>query len=159
MRYFLLDKIIAFEKGVIAKGIKCISLSEEILHDHFPDIPIMPGALLIEAAAQLGSFLYELTINAENDKLIRRSILAQVDKAKFNRAVEPGDKVILTAKLVETTVNSTKCDVLLEIENKKVSTMTLTLISKYIDSERIHEQRKYLYHLWTKDLNPKPYII
>ena len=57
MRYFLLDKITAFEPGKRACGIKCVTLTDDILHDHFPDQPLLPGALLLESMSQLGGFL------------------------------------------------------------------------------------------------------
>jgi len=47
VRYFLLDKITAFQPNTFARGVKNVSLSDEVLHDHFPDHPIFPGALLV----------------------------------------------------------------------------------------------------------------
>ena len=54
MRYLLLDRITALDPPDRATGIKCCALSEDYLADHFPGHPVMPGALLLEALAQLG---------------------------------------------------------------------------------------------------------
>ena len=90
MRYFLIDKITDLVIGERARGVKNISLTEEVLHDHFPDYPVMPGALIVEAAAQLGGFLVEMTVNREGTPPAR-AILAQIDRAKFYEAAGPGD--------------------------------------------------------------------
>lgn len=154
MKYYLLDKITAFEKGKSARAIKCITFSDETLHDHFPDFPIMPGALLVESAAQLASFLFEMSINNPGEESPRRSILVQIDKAKFHSFAQPGDRIELTATLTGPTVSSTRARVVLEVEGKKIAAMTLTLASRKIESPHLHEQRRRIYTIWTRDLKP-----
>ena len=63
MRYYLIDKVTELELGERARGVKCVTLTDEVLHDHFPDYPMLPGALIVEAAAQLAGFLLEMTFN------------------------------------------------------------------------------------------------
>src|SRR5436853_2841496 len=92
MRYFLIDKVTDLDIGKSARGIKNVTLSDEILHDHFPDHPIMPGALILEAASQLAGFLLEMTFN-KPDAPLRRSLLVQVDLAKFHDFAGPGDQL------------------------------------------------------------------
>src|SRR6516164_4051593 len=99
MRYFLLDKITAFESGTRAAGIKCVTLTDEVLHDHFPDHPLLPGALLIESMSQLGGFLVELSFHAETRATVRRAVLAQIKDAKFHRGCQPGDRIELETVL------------------------------------------------------------
>ena len=158
MRYFLLDRITAFERGKMAEGVKCVTLTDDILNDHFPDNPIMPGALMVESAAQLASFLFEMTINTDTSS-IRRSILAQINNAKFNHFVEPGDRIILKAELMDAADSSARARVHLTVEGKKVASMTLTLVSRQILSQSVHQQRKQLYKLWTRDLKDIPEIL
>src|SRR5258708_7849580 len=98
MRYFLLDKITAFEPGKRACGAKCVTLTDDILHDHFPDHPVLPGALLIEAMSQLGGFLVEMSFH-EGSGPVRRAVLAQIKDAKFHRACTPGDRIELEVVL------------------------------------------------------------
>src|SRR6478735_1714109 len=80
MRYFLLDQITSFVPNESATGIKNVSLTDQVLHDHFPDYPILPGALIVEAMAQLSGFLLESGDPAAPE----RAILAQIEKAKFH---------------------------------------------------------------------------
>ena len=79
--------------GEMARGVKCVSLSDEILHDHFPDHPIMPGLLVLEAAAQLGGFLIEMSLNRESDPLTR-ALLVQIDAAVIFDWTEPLTKSV-----------------------------------------------------------------
>ena len=62
MRYVLLDRITALEPPERARGVKCVSLSDDVFADHFPGHPVMPGALVIESLAQLGGVLCEATM-------------------------------------------------------------------------------------------------
>jgi 3-hydroxyacyl-[acyl-carrier-protein] dehydratase len=97
MRYYLLDKVTALVAGERASGVKCVTLSDEILHDHFPDYPMLPGALIVEAAAQLSGFLLELSFNAP-DKPLVRAMLVQIERAKFYDPIAPGDTLALEAR-------------------------------------------------------------
>ena len=88
MRYFLIDKVTELVPGERIRGVKCVTLSDEVLHDHFPDYPILPGALILEAGAQLAGFLLEATFN-EPGRPPRRALLAQVRRAKFHEMTGP----------------------------------------------------------------------
>ena len=68
MRYLLLDRITALDPPERATGIKCCALSEDYLEHHFPGHPVMPGALMIEALAQLGGVELEaLAVQTRED--------------------------------------------------------------------------------------------
>src|SRR3989475_11767005 len=88
MRFFLIDRVTEIVPGHRARGIKTVSLSDEILHDHFPDYPVMPGALVLEAAAQLGGFLAEMSVNKPGAPLLR-AVLVAVDPAKVYEPAGP----------------------------------------------------------------------
>ena len=77
---------------------KCATLTDEILHDHFPDFPMLPGALIVEAAAQLAGFLLEMTFNAAGSRVVR-ALLAQIQRAKFHEPVGPGDRIEIVATI------------------------------------------------------------
>jgi len=146
----MVDRVTEFTKGISASAIKNITLSDDILHDHFPDYPVFPGAMLIEAMAQLGGFLLEMSVNTK--KYIRWALLAQIDKAKFHNPAEPGDQLRLTAELDEQMDDAAKVNVTVQCGDTKIANARLTFVLKSIESDKIHAQRRYCYRLWTKKL-------
>ena len=151
MRYFLLDRVTEIVEGKSARGIKNITLTDEVLHDHFPDFPIMPGVLILEGVAQLAGFLLEVSFNRAGSPLVR-ALLIQIDDAKFHETCGPGDQLEMIVKLDShlETASRIKAEVLKE--QKRVVTATMTFVLRPIESDRLHEQRRYIYKLWTKDL-------
>jgi 3-hydroxyacyl-[acyl-carrier-protein] dehydratase len=158
MRYFLLDRITAFEHGKRACAIKCVTLTDEILHDHFPDHPILPGALLIESMSQLGGFLVELSFHTKTGDTVRRAILAQIKDAKFHRGCQPGDRIELEAVLESQLEDAARVSATATVEGARVARAELTFILREVDSERVHAQRREIYRVWTGDLKPQPQI-
>lgn len=158
MRYFLLDRITAFEQGKRASAIKCVTLTDEILHDHFPDHPILPGALLIESMSQLGGFLVELSFHIETQNTVRRAILTQIKDAKFHRGCRPGDRIELEAVLESQLEDAARISATATVEGERVARAELTFILREVDSERVHAQRREIYRVWTRDLKPQPQI-
>ncbi len=153
MRYFLIDKVTEVEVGVRVCGIKNVTLADPILHDHFPDYPVMPGALIVEAAAQLAGFLLELTFNESDETPVVRALLVQIERAKFRAMAGPGDQLHIEARLESRLASSAKASALVTCGGKKVATATLTFSMRRLDSERVQEQRRYIYKLWTRDLS------
>lgn len=151
MRYFLLDRVTEVTPGQSACGIKNVTLTDEVLHDHFPDYPILPGALLVEGMAQLAGFLLEVTHNADEKPLVR-ALLVGVDRAKFSRPAEPGDSITLRARLGASLDTAAQVDVEAAIGAERIARAHLTFMLKSVDSERVHDQRRSLYRLWTKHL-------
>ena len=158
MRYFLIDKVTELTPGESIRGVKCVTLSDPILHDHFPDYPIMPGALIVEASAQLAGFLVESTFNQEG-QTPRRALLMQIRRAKFHDTSGPGDRLEITATLQSQLDSAAEVRFEVRVGEKKIARGELTFVLKEIDSERVHEQRRYLYRLWTRDLTPAPVIV
>ena len=152
MRYFLIDNVTELVVGERAVGVKCVTLAGEVLHDHFPDYPTLPGALIIEGASQLAGFLLEVTLN-RSDQPVRRALLTQIELAKFHERVGPGDRLEILA-----TINSLRdpaAQVLIEanVGEKRAARAMLTFLMQTISSERLHQQRRDLYRQWTRDLN------
>lgn len=89
--FLLVDKIIEIdiEKGIII-GQKNVTFNESFFQGHFPDAPIMPGVLILEALAQTGGLLVHLKENAE-----KIAVLLNVNHAKFRHPVRPGDVLLL----------------------------------------------------------------
>jgi UDP-3-O-[3-hydroxymyristoyl] N-acetylglucosamine deacetylase/3-hydroxyacyl-[acyl-carrier-protein] dehydratase len=95
--FLLVDKVIHMDdKSVV--GIKNVTTNEPFFIGHFPEEPIMPGVLLIEAAAQVGGMLVLGTVpDPENYS----TLFLKIDKVKFKRKVVPGDTLILKVDLLE----------------------------------------------------------
>lgn len=89
--FLLVDKIVELdlEKGYIL-GQKNVTINEGFFQGHFPDAPIMPGVLILEALAQTGGVMVHL--KAENGKI---AVLLNVNNAKFRNPVRPGDVLML----------------------------------------------------------------
>ena len=83
----MIEKVLEVEDGEYAKGIKCVSVNEPYFAGHFPDAPIMPGVLVIEACGQLCSITME-SQGTEDDKIY---VLLKCEEFKFLRPVIPGD--------------------------------------------------------------------
>jgi 3-hydroxyacyl-[acyl-carrier-protein] dehydratase len=93
--FLLVDKILEIEAGKKAIGLKNISINEPFFQGHFPQKPIMPGVLIIEALAQVGA----VAILSEERYKGQLVLFAGIDKARFRRQVFPGDQLILEVEL------------------------------------------------------------
>jgi 3-hydroxyacyl-[acyl-carrier-protein] dehydratase len=98
VRFFLVDRILRLKRFASAEGTKCISLADDSFEHHFPGQPVYPGALLIEAMAQLGGALLELSLRKEGEPT-PRCVLSKVE-AKFRDFARPGDQLALRADVV-----------------------------------------------------------
>jgi len=94
MRWFWIDRFLEFESGHHAKAIKCITLAEEHLHDHFTNYPMIPNSLVIEGLAQTGGLLV-----CEHNHFEEKVVLAKVPKAKFFLDATPGDTLTYTTTI------------------------------------------------------------
>ncbi len=91
--FLLVDKILEMEEGKRIVGIKNVSINEPFFQGHFPDSPIMPAVLLLEAMAQTGG---TLVLSSESETSKTRNVLfLGIDKARFRKPVYPGDQVRL----------------------------------------------------------------
>jgi 3-hydroxyacyl-[acyl-carrier-protein] dehydratase len=84
----LIDRVEDIELGQSAVGIKNVSMNEWYFQGHFPDKPILPGVLIIEAMAQTAAVLVMKTMGADQGKLV---YFMSIEEAKFRKPVTPGD--------------------------------------------------------------------
>jgi 3-hydroxyacyl-[acyl-carrier-protein] dehydratase len=92
--FLLVDRIIELELNQRVIGIKNVTANEPFFEGHFPDNPIMPGVLIIEAMAQVGGILARLSVPGIMDKDNGDSIFfVSMDRVKFRRPVIPGDQI------------------------------------------------------------------
>lgn len=93
----LVDRIVELEAERIV-GIKNVTVNEPFFMGHFPEFPVMPGVLIIEAMAQVAGVLVLKGIADRKSKLV---LLASVDNAKFRRPVLPGDQLRIEMRVVK----------------------------------------------------------
>ncbi|HZQ97599.1 MAG TPA: 3-hydroxyacyl-ACP dehydratase FabZ [Chloroflexota bacterium] len=96
--FLLVDRIVEVsEDRTHAVGIKCVSANEPFFQGHFPDLPIMPGVLIVEALAQCGGAALMSGLESEG----KLAMLAGIDGFRFRRPVVPGDTLRLDVKLAK----------------------------------------------------------
>lgn len=94
--FLLVDRVIELVPGERVKAIKNITFNEPQFTGHFPERPVMPGVLILEALAQVAGILTYSTLG-KVPNANTRFYFAGIDKARFRRPVVPGDQLVLTA--------------------------------------------------------------
>ncbi|MCD6581707.1 MAG: 3-hydroxyacyl-ACP dehydratase FabZ [Desulfuromusa sp.] len=95
--FLLVDRIEEVEEGVKVNGYKNVTVNEPFFQGHFPDHPIMPGVLIVEAMAQVGGAYVTVLDDIADDKV---TYFVGIDKARFRKPVVPGDILRLEIELV-----------------------------------------------------------
>src|SRR5579872_5824372 len=93
--FLLVDRIDELEPERIV-GIKNVTINEPFFVGHFPDFPVMPGVLIVEAMAQVAGVLVLSQMEDRKNKLV---LLASVEEAKFRKPVRPGDQLRIEMKV------------------------------------------------------------
>lgn len=93
--FLLVDKILELEEGKRAVGIKNVTANEEFFNGHFPNYPVMPGVLIVEALAQVSAVV--MLTKEENQG--RLGLLVGIDKCRFKQQVKPGDQLRLEIEI------------------------------------------------------------
>ena len=94
--FALVDRVLEHEPGVRAVAIKNITLNEPQFQGHFPDRPLMPGVLIVEAMAQVGG----LIVTQMPDLPKGLFVFAGIDGVRFRRPVVPGDQLVIRCELL-----------------------------------------------------------
>ncbi|MCH1981857.1 3-hydroxyacyl-ACP dehydratase FabZ [Ruminococcus sp. OA3] len=95
--FLLIDRIDELEPGVRAEGIKNVTFKEDFFAGHFPEEPVMPGVLIVEALAQVGA----VAILSVDENKGKTAFFGGMDKVKFRRKVVPGDTLRLECEIVK----------------------------------------------------------
>lgn len=93
--FLLVDRILEVEEGKRAVGLKNVSANEPFFNGHFPDYPVMPGVLIVEALAQVGAVA--MLMKEENKG--RLAFFGGIDNCRFKKQVKPGDQLRLEVEI------------------------------------------------------------
>jgi 3-hydroxyacyl-[acyl-carrier-protein] dehydratase len=93
--FLLVDRIVELEPGKRAVGVKNVTIGEPFFQGHFPDYPVMPGVLIVEALAQVGAVVL-LQLDEYKGRI---AFFAGIDNVRFKRQVKPGDSLRLEVEL------------------------------------------------------------
>lgn len=95
--FLLVDSIEDYEPGEFAVGYKCVTFREDFFQGHFPQEPVMPGVLIIEALAQTGA----VAILSKPENRGKIVYFGGIDKCRFKGKVVPGDKLRLETRIMK----------------------------------------------------------
>ena len=95
--FLLVDRIVEIDAERIV-GIKNVTANEPFFQGHFPDFPVMPGVLIVEAMAQTAGVLVLQNMEDRHNKLV---LLVAVENARFRRPVVPGDTLRMEMKVIK----------------------------------------------------------
>lgn len=124
----MIERVLELNPNESARGIKCVSVNEPHFMGHFPDAPIMPGVLIIEACAQLCSLVIES--DGSNEDLLY--VLLKVDNFKFIKAVIPGDVLDITVTKTRVIGPLTEFNAVVKVDGNVFvkGTMSFTAVNK-----------------------------
>lgn len=95
--FLLLDRVEEIVDGISAKGYKNVSINEPFFQGHYPDYPVMPGVLILEAMAQLGA----VAVLSKEENKGKIPLFAGTNKVRWKKQVVPGDKLDLYVEIIK----------------------------------------------------------
>ncbi len=115
--FLMVDRILEIEGNKKIVGIKNVAHNEPYFQGHFPNLPTMPGVMIIEAMAQVGGIM--LMRDRKGEDLV--AYLAGVNSFRWKKPVYPGDQLVITVELIASKGNMGKVKAKAEVEGKIVA--------------------------------------
>lgn len=112
--FLMVDKVIELTPGKEAVAIKNVSANEPFFQGHFPEFPIMPGVLIVEALAQTAG----IAAANPDEENARIGVLAAIDEMKFKKQVLPGDTLTLKAEIIMNKMGVVKAKVCATVDGE-----------------------------------------
>lgn len=122
--FLLIDYVEDYVPGEYAVAYKCVSFREEFFRGHFPEEPVMPGVLTIEALAQTGA----VAILSKEENKGKIAYFGGINKCKFKGKVVPGDKVKLETRIIKSKGPIGIGEAVASVDGKVVASAELTFV-------------------------------
>ncbi|NLM39341.1 MAG: 3-hydroxyacyl-ACP dehydratase FabZ [Firmicutes bacterium] len=121
--FLMVDKVLELEEGKRIVAIKNVTINEPFFQGHYPQLPVMPGVMIIEAMAQVGG----LAVGGSADSSTV-PLLAAVERARFKRMVRPGDQLIISADVLAQRAGVVKVQAVAKVEQDVCAQSQLTFM-------------------------------
>jgi 3-hydroxyacyl-[acyl-carrier-protein] dehydratase len=131
--FLLIDRVTDYRQGESLTGIKNVTYNEPFFQGHFPQRPVMPGVLILEAMAQATGLLAFRTLGNTADRETLY-FLVGMNKVRFKQPVEPGDQLVITANLIREKRGIWMFDCSARVDDKLVSSAEIMCTERDINS-------------------------
>lgn len=121
--FLLIDRVIDLTRRERIVAIKNVTINEPFFQGHFPNLPIMPGVLIVEAIAQAGGALLLTEVEDRDHKLM---VFTGIERARFRRPVVPGDQVRIEVDVKSWRINAVRMDGKAFVGERRVAEATVT---------------------------------
>ena len=131
--FLMIDRVTSYSKGESLTGIKNVTYNEPYFQGHFPQRPVMPGVMILEAMAQATGLLAFRTLGDTADRETLY-FLVGMNKVRFKQPVEPGDQLVITANLIREKRGIWIFDCNAKVDDKLVSSAEIMCTERDINS-------------------------
>jgi len=121
--FLMIDRVIDITRKQRIVAIKNVTMNEPFFAGHFPNLPIMPGVLIVEAIAQAGGALLLTEVEDRADKLM---VFTGIERARFRRPVVPGDQLRIEVEVKAWRVSAVRMEGKVFVGDKRVAEATVT---------------------------------
>lgn len=130
--FLLVDRVVELEPGKRAVGLKNVTVNEPFFSGHFPEYPVMPGVLIVEALAQVAA----VAVLSLEEYRSRLPLFAGIDGARFRRPVVPGDVLRLEVEILRLRSKVGKCRGVAYVDGERVAECELIFAATEIGNEK-----------------------
>jgi 3-hydroxyacyl-[acyl-carrier-protein] dehydratase len=127
--FLLVDRVLECRAGESIRALKNITMNEPYFMGHFPHRPVMPGVIMLEALAQTAGILAFVTAGVFPDENTKFYFVG-IDKARFRKPVEPGDQLILTARIERTLKGIWKFSTAASVDDREVTSAEMMIATE-----------------------------
>ncbi len=117
--FIMIDRVIDYAPDDYITAVKNVSAGDPWIAGHFPENPVMPGVLIVEAMCQAGGVLVNLSRKENNNQTAK--YLAGLDKVRFRKKVIPGDQLIIHGRIIKKKLNIIKMELSATVEGELVA--------------------------------------